>query len=98
MNTEPNDKLSTEDEAGQLRQAVVSGSAISDIRLKVIQAAADCVTKMNVSEEPSDWVKGRVAVKDAKRISKGAEHVNELNRRMALRLRAIADELLPHCR
>jgi hypothetical protein len=98
MNTEPNDKLSENTEAGQLRQAVVSGSALSGIRLKVIQAAADCMMKMNVSEEPSDWVKGRIGVKDARRISKGAEHVNELNRRMAIRLRDIADELLPHCR
>lgn len=83
---------------GQLRQAGVSGSALLGIRIKVIQAAADCVMKMNVSEEPGDWVKGRIGVKDARRISKGAEHVNELNRRMAIRLRNIADELLLHCR
>lgn len=86
------------EEQGQLRQADVSGSALLCIRSKVIQAAADCVMKMAVSEEPCDWVKGHIGVKDARRISKGADHVNELNRRMAIRLRDIADELLLHCR
>jgi hypothetical protein len=91
------DKLN-EEQPGQLRQISVGGSALFGIRSKIIQAAADCMMKMNVSEEPDDWVKGRIGVKDARRISKGAQHVNEMNRRMAIRLRDIADELLLHCR
>ena len=88
---------SNEEQPAQLRRSGLSGSDLSDIRTKIIQAAADCVMSMNVSEEPGDWVKGRIGVKDALRLSKGAEHVNEMNRQMALRLRAIADELRPHC-
>ncbi len=69
-------------------------STVRDIYGQILKAAADCLS-MGPSEDQRDWkLHKTTGVKDRRSISRQAEVINEKNRKMALRLRGIADNLL----
>jgi hypothetical protein len=51
MNTEPNDKLSTEDEAGQLRQAVVMASPFRSLALWLLVNRRSVIIEADIPME-----------------------------------------------
>jgi hypothetical protein len=63
---------------------------LDELRLGVIKCAAKCAT-MGPSEEASDWVKGRIGMRDAVCLKNKAERINEKNRQLARDLRHLAD-------